>query len=147
MTPTELPGDERPRALMGYLGNLLRTQVMPLRRLYTGHGPVIDDHQALIEERMGFHTDRRERIRGLVGDGHASAFEIARRLWSEETVAASPVLVVWEVLGHLDLLINRGMVREEIDDGGRHLFRPKEAAAVRSPVMRTGDRKERLSET
>jgi len=35
------------------------------------------------------------------------------------------VLVVWEVLGHLDLLVNRGKVKMEIDGGGVHRFRPK----------------------
>ena len=34
-----------------------------------------------------------------------------------------PVLVIWEVLGHLDVLVNRGTVREEIDEAGRHHFR------------------------
>lgn len=125
MTPTELPGDERRRALMEYLGNLRRTQVMPLRRCYTGHGPTIEDHAALIDERIVFHTDRLERIQRLVEDGCETAFDIARRLWSEETAAASPVLVVWEVLGHLDLLVNRGKVKTEIDGGGVHRFRPK----------------------
>jgi glyoxylase-like metal-dependent hydrolase (beta-lactamase superfamily II) len=148
MTPMALAGDERPRALMGYLGNLLKTQVMPLRRLYTGHGPVIDDHAALIDRRMAFHTERREQIQRLVEAGHASAFEIARGLWPEATVAASPVLVVWEVLGHLDLLVNRGRVREEVDDEGCHLFRAKRRRTPgRSPVTRTGDRSDSLSET
>jgi hypothetical protein len=98
---------------------------MPLRRCYTGHGPTIEDHAALIDERIVFHTDRLERIQRLVEDGCETAFDIARRLWSEETAAASPVLVVWEVLGHLDLLVNRGKVKTEIDGGGVHRFRPK----------------------
>src|SRR5581483_7740547 len=46
--PTELPGDERRRALIEYLSNVRATAAMELRRCYTGHGPVIDDHRALI---------------------------------------------------------------------------------------------------
>lgn len=125
LMPTELPGDERRRALMEYLGNLRKTQVMPLRRCYTGHGPTIEDHNALIEDRVTFHSGRLGRIEQLVTDGCTTAFDVARRLWSEEIAAANPVLVVWDVLGHLDLLVNRGIVREDVDDLGHHRFRPR----------------------
>jgi hypothetical protein len=40
------------------------------------------------------------------------------------------VLVTWEVVGHLDILVNRGTVREDVDERGHHHFRPKEAAGV-----------------
>jgi glyoxylase-like metal-dependent hydrolase (beta-lactamase superfamily II) len=125
---TELPGERR-RGLMEYLGNLRKTQVMPLRRCYAGHGPVIDDHAALIDDRIGFHADRLERIAGHVEDGCDTAFEVARRLWSDDVAEANPVLVVWEVLGHLDLLVNRGVVTERVDDQGRHRFLTRHRAA------------------
>lgn len=128
LMPTELPGDERRRGLLEYLGNLRKTQVMRLRRCYSGHGAVIEDHRALIEERIAFHSDRLDRINGLVADGCRTAFEIAERLWSEDVAATQPVLVIWEVLGHLDVLVNRGTVREEIDAHGRHSYRPREVA-------------------
>ena len=36
-------------------------------------------------------------------------------------MAEQPVLVVWEVLGHLDLLLDAGKVSEEVvDDGSRY---------------------------
>ncbi len=124
--PTELPGDERRRSLLEYLGNLRKTEAMQLRRCYPGHGPTIDDHRALIDERLAFHAERLDRIAELVRDGCTTAFEIARRLWSDEIAETQPVLVIWEVLGHLDILVNRGTVR-----GGRrrrgHRFAPKEA--------------------
>jgi glyoxylase-like metal-dependent hydrolase (beta-lactamase superfamily II) len=130
LMPTEWPGDERRQGLLEYLGNLRKTQVMPLRRCFTGHGPTIEDHRTLIDERRAFHEDRLGRIAGLVGDGARTAFEVARRLWSEDTAESQPVLVTWEVLGHLDVLVNRGTVREEIDASGRHFFSPRERVAV-----------------
>ena len=133
--PTELPGDERRRAMMEYLGNLRKTQVMPVRRWFTGHGPDVENHAALIDERIAFHTDRLRRIRDLVADGSETAFDIARRLWSEPVAADSPVLVVWEVLGHLDLLVNRGLVRERVGDDGVHHFVAQEPAAVVAPIQ------------
>jgi hypothetical protein len=103
---------------------------MRLATCYPGHGPTIDDHRALIDARLDFHADRLERIEGLVADGCTTAFEIGRRLWSDEVAETQPVLVVWEVLGHLDILVNRGTVRERVDGGGCHRFAPKEAIRV-----------------
>jgi glyoxylase-like metal-dependent hydrolase (beta-lactamase superfamily II) len=129
--PTELPGDERRRALIEYLSNVRATAAMELRRCYTGHGPVIDDHRALIEERIAFHNDRLDRIAGLVRDGATTAFEIAQRLWSKEVAQTQTVLAIWEVVGHLDILVNRGTVLERVDDKGRHHFRARIATAAR----------------
>jgi glyoxylase-like metal-dependent hydrolase (beta-lactamase superfamily II) len=126
--PTELPGRERRRSLLEYLGNLKKTEAMQLSVCYPGHGPTIDDHRALIAERLAFHAERLDRVAELVGDGCTTAFEIARRLWSDETAETQPVLVIWEVLGHLDILVNRGTVREDVDADGCHRFAPKEAA-------------------
>ena len=47
--------------------------------------------------------------------------------FSDEVAETQPVLVTWEVLGHLDILVNRGTVREYTDDFGHHHFRSKEA--------------------
>ena len=126
--PTELTGSERRRSLLEYLGNLKKTEAMQLSVCYPGHGPTIDDHRALIAERLAFHAERLERVAELVRDGCTTAFEIARRLWSDETAETQPVLVIWEVLGHLDILVNRGSVREDVDADGFHRFAPKEAA-------------------
>jgi glyoxylase-like metal-dependent hydrolase (beta-lactamase superfamily II) len=128
--PTELPGDERRRALLEYLGNLRKTEAMHLRMCYTGHGPVIDDHRRLIADRLAFHSERLNLIAGHVGAGASTAFEIARRLWSDEVATTQTVLAVWEVLGHLDVLVNRGTVREDVDDLGYHHFRSKEAITL-----------------
>jgi glyoxylase-like metal-dependent hydrolase (beta-lactamase superfamily II) len=128
LMPTELPGDERRRALLEYLGNLRKTEAMQLGTCYPGHGPTIDDHRKLIEERMAFHAHRLELIEGHVRDGSSTAYDVARLLWSDEVAETQTVLAIWEVLGHLDILVNRGTVREDVDDRGRHHFRSKEAA-------------------
>jgi glyoxylase-like metal-dependent hydrolase (beta-lactamase superfamily II) len=124
--PTELPGDERRRALLEYLGNLRKTEAMEISRCYSGHGPVIDDHRTLIGERLAFHSDRLDLIAQLVRDGCTTAFDVARRLWSDEVAETQPVLVIWEVVGHLDILVNRGTIREDVDGRGHHRFRAKE---------------------
>ena len=48
------------------------------------------------------------------------------------TVREQPLLVVWEVLGHLDLLLDEGAVSEEmLDDGSRY---GKARFALREPA-------------
>jgi glyoxylase-like metal-dependent hydrolase (beta-lactamase superfamily II) len=128
--PTELPGDERRRALLEYLSNLRKTEAMQIARCYPGHGPVIEDHRTLIAGRIAFHSERLDLIAGHVRDGCSTAFEVARKLWSDDVAETQPVLVIWEVLGHLDILVNRGTVREHVDDRGHHHFRAKEAVGL-----------------
>ena len=130
LMPTELPGDERRQALLEYLSNLRKTQAMELSTCYPGHGPPIEDHRRLIDERMAFHSDRLDAITRAVDDGCETAFDIAGRLWPEDVVREQSVLAVWEVLGHLDILVNRGTVSEAIDESGRHRFRTKGGLGV-----------------
>jgi glyoxylase-like metal-dependent hydrolase (beta-lactamase superfamily II) len=130
LMPTELPGEERRRALLEYLSNLRKTEAMQLGTCYTGHGPTIDDHRRLIEERMAFHSTRLDLIASAVEDGCETAYEVAHRLWPETTVEEQSVLAVWEVLGHLDILVNRGTVLEAVDDKGRHRYRSRGGRGV-----------------
>jgi glyoxylase-like metal-dependent hydrolase (beta-lactamase superfamily II) len=121
VVPAAEPDGSRPRARIEYLANLRRTAAMPLTRLLTGHGEPVSDHVGLVDRRLAEHHRRCGRILDVLAEGPANAYGIAARLWSSRTVAEQPVLVVWEVLGHLDLLLDGGSVWEEIrDDGSRY---------------------------
>jgi hypothetical protein len=75
----------------------------------------------LVRRRFSEHRRRCRRILDVLEQGPAQAYGIAGHLWSARTVAEQPLLVVWEVLGHLDLLLDEGKVSEEkIDDGSRY---------------------------
>jgi hypothetical protein len=91
---------------------------MPLRRLLTGHGPEVTRHAELVRSRIVEHAARSDRIVHVLRDGPGTAYGIARHLWSPDTVRSQPLLVVWEVLGHLDLLLDAGVVREDVTDNG-----------------------------
>lgn len=119
--PAAEPDGTRPRARIEYLDSLRKTAAMPLRRLLTGHGLPVAAHRRLVARRFSEHRRRCERIEAVLAGGRASAYVIAGRLWSPRTVAEQPLLVVWEVLGHLDLLLAAGTVTEEVaDDGSPH---------------------------
>jgi glyoxylase-like metal-dependent hydrolase (beta-lactamase superfamily II) len=116
--PAAEPDGTRPRARLEYLASLRRTAAMPLDRLLTGHGEPVTDHARLIRRRFGEHERRCGGIVEVLGGGRATAYEIAQHLWSARTVREQPLLVVWEVLGHLDLLLDAGVVREDVTDDG-----------------------------
>jgi glyoxylase-like metal-dependent hydrolase (beta-lactamase superfamily II) len=116
--PAAEPDGTRPRARVEYLASLQRTAAMPLRKLLTGHGDPVTDHAGLVRDRFAEHERRCARIVEVLDDGRATAFDIAQQLWSARTVSEQPLLVVWEVLGHLDLLLDAGTVREDVADNG-----------------------------
>src|SRR3954452_5255271 len=43
---------------------------------------------------------------------------LAVRVWRGATVPEQPLLVVWEVVGHLELLLASGRVAERVGDSG-----------------------------
>jgi glyoxylase-like metal-dependent hydrolase (beta-lactamase superfamily II) len=110
--------DGRGRSRMRYLESLQLTARMPLRRLLTGHGAPVTDHPRLVRARVIEHERRCERIVAILADGPATAYGIARHIWSPRTVAEQPLLVVWEVLGHLELLLAAGRVAERAGEAG-----------------------------
>ena len=103
---------------MRYLESLERTKAMPLARLLTGHGAPVTEHARLVEARLRDHRRRCERIVAILDDGPRTAFEIAGGLWPERTVLQQPLLVVWEVVGNLELLLAAGAVAERVGDRG-----------------------------
>jgi glyoxylase-like metal-dependent hydrolase (beta-lactamase superfamily II) len=120
-----LPGDEpadggagRPRALLTYMSSLRATREMDLRVVYAGHGDVVEDHRALIDERFEGYERRARKIAGIIGDdgGPKTGFEIAQAMWGNVAVTQA-FLTLSEVLGHVDLLLERGEVVEVEDDG------------------------------
>jgi glyoxylase-like metal-dependent hydrolase (beta-lactamase superfamily II) len=121
IVPAAEPTGSRPQARIQYLASLKRTASMPLGLLLTGHGDAVADHRRLVRRRFAEHRRRCQRILAVLEEGPAHAYGIAKHLWSERTVAGQPLLVVWEVLGHIDLLLDEGTVSERIfDDGSRY---------------------------
>jgi hypothetical protein len=97
---------------MIYGTSLRATREMDLRVVYGGHGGLINDHRALIDERLRGQERRMRRIARLIGEDGGTpktAFEIAQGIWGNVAVTEA-YLTISEVLGHLDLLIDRGDV-------------------------------------
>ena len=110
------PGDGRPRALITYLRSLADTRAMPVELVLPGHGEPVRDHAALIDERVALHERRARKIAALIAERPRTAYEIAQALWGNVAVTQA-YLTLSEVLGHVDILLERGDI-VEVEVGG-----------------------------
>jgi glyoxylase-like metal-dependent hydrolase (beta-lactamase superfamily II) len=106
----------RPQALVAYIESLRLTREMDVELVLPGHGDPITDHRSLIDERLAHHRRRAEKLYGVIAERPRSAYELAQTLWGNIAVTQA-YLTLSEVLGHTDLLLNEGRVREVEDDG------------------------------
>jgi glyoxylase-like metal-dependent hydrolase (beta-lactamase superfamily II) len=110
------PGPGRPRALRMYMESLRETQQLAIDTVLPGHGDPFGDHAALIEERFAMHERRAQKFAGLIAEQPRTAHDIAQAMWGNVAVTQA-FLTLSEVLGHVDLLMDRGEVVEEEADG------------------------------
>ncbi len=104
----------RPKSLVRYLESLARTRELPAEVLLPGHGEPITDHVALIDERFALHRRRATKLQNLIVERTRTAYELAQELWGNVAVTQA-FLTLSEVVGHVDLLIDAGIVREVAD--------------------------------
>ena len=123
---------ERPKALATYLRSLARTRELPAEILLPGHGEPITDHVTLIDERFAMHRRRAEKLRALIAERPRTAYELAQEMWGNVAVTQA-FLTLSEVLGHVDLLIDAGLVREAPDGEVVRFEATGEAGAVTIP--------------
>jgi glyoxylase-like metal-dependent hydrolase (beta-lactamase superfamily II) len=109
-------GGARPQALVTYLESLGKTRAMDIDRVLPGHGKDIEDHRELIDERFKLHRLRADKIHGLIEERPRTAHDLAQALWGNVAVTQA-FLTLSEVLGHTDILLNEGRVREVEEDG------------------------------
>jgi glyoxylase-like metal-dependent hydrolase (beta-lactamase superfamily II) len=114
---SRLPGQtERPQSLVTYLDSLRKTREMEVELVLPGHGDAFGDHRALIDQRFTLHARRAEKLFGLVSDQPRTAYELAQAMWGNVAVTQA-YLTLSEVLGHMDILLNEGRVREVEESG------------------------------
>lgn len=119
LTRPREPGQERPHALIDYLESFAKTADLDAEVTLPGHGELILDHRTLIEARVRSHMRRKEKIFGLIEGQPQSAYEVAQTLWGNVAVTQT-FLCISEVLGHTDILIEEGRIREV--EGGPVVF-------------------------
>jgi glyoxylase-like metal-dependent hydrolase (beta-lactamase superfamily II) len=116
ITPPRDGSGERPQSLVTYLESLRATRAMDVSLVLPGHGEPITAHRPLIDERFALHERRATKIERLIAERPRTAHEIAQALWGNIAVTQA-YLTLSEVLGHVDVLLNAGRVRETERDG------------------------------
>ncbi len=106
----------RPHALLTYMDSLRATREMPIEIVLGGHGDPVLDHVGLIDDRFRMHDRRARKILRMLDSGAMSAYEIALEMWGNIAVTQA-YLTLSEVLGHADLLVQRGEAVERDEDG------------------------------
>ena len=108
--------EDRPRTLMTYLASLQATADDDRGELILpGHGEPFTGAAALVEKRAEGSERRAEKILAAL-DHPRTAADVGRDLWRHVPVTHA-YLVLSEVLGHLDLLEDRGAVAPAERDG------------------------------
>ncbi len=120
---------QRTQALVAYIESMKKTREMPAEIVLSGHGEPITDHVALIDDRLAKHERRKEKIYGLIAERSRTGYEIAQAIWGNVAVTQA-YLTLSEVIGHTDLLLNEGRVRE-VEDG--EVVRYEATSGKRSP--------------
>ncbi|HEX6457699.1 MAG TPA: MBL fold metallo-hydrolase [Thermoleophilaceae bacterium] len=114
---SRLPGQtERPQSLVVYLESLRKTREMDVELVLPGHGDAFGGHRELIDQRFALHARRAEKLHGLVAERAQTAYELAQAMWGNVAVTQA-YLTLSEVLGHMDILLNDGRVREVEENG------------------------------
>jgi glyoxylase-like metal-dependent hydrolase (beta-lactamase superfamily II) len=116
LPPTGDPTEERPHALATYMASMRLTREQPAGRVFPGHGDPFTGHADLIDERFAMHEQRARKFARLIAEAPRTAHGIALQTWGELAFTQA-LLTVSEVLGHVDLLIERGEVAEVERDG------------------------------
>ncbi|MFO7263193.1 MAG: hypothetical protein A6D91_01570 [Bacillaceae bacterium G1] len=104
--PPLTPGAERAKPLLQYMDNLRKCAAMPVTLTLSGHGEAVDDLPALVDARLAKVEERAEKIKMLLAGGATTAFEVVQALFPGK-YKQELGLTVSEVVGHLDVLLER----------------------------------------
>src|SRR5690606_33982131 len=95
-----------------YLESLRRLQTMTLRRLYPGHGPIMDDPAAVIDHYITHRVERERQILAAIASGCSTLGDVVQLVYAEVDSSLHP-LAVNSVGAHVRKLVDDGAVRYE----------------------------------
>lgn len=108
----------QPGALAAYLDSLRRLRSVDLEVICPGHGPVIWNPQAKLDEYIAHRLEREERLLAAITAGARTHDELLAKAWSDVDFAASPMLrpaAKLTLRAHLDKLADEGRLPAEIE--------------------------------
>jgi glyoxylase-like metal-dependent hydrolase (beta-lactamase superfamily II) len=98
--------------LVAYLASLDRARAATPRRLYPGHGPVVEDPDPVLAYYKEHRLERERQVLAAVEAGDETVPEMVARIYVDYDPALHPVAAL-SVMAHLEKLRHDGIVREE----------------------------------
>lgn len=106
----------RTRSLIDYANSLRKTREMEIELMLSGHGDPIPDHRSLIDSYLKAQERRRRKVLGIIQEEPRTAHGVAAAIWGDVAVTQA-YLTMSEVVGHVDVLQEEGLVTEREIDG------------------------------
>ncbi len=106
-----------PGALRGYLAALDRLLELDAEVIAPGHGPLVLEPRAKIEEYRDHRLERERRLVAALGDGLRTVDELLDRAWSDAPAVLRPAAAV-TLASHLDKLEEEGRLPADVDRTG-----------------------------
>jgi glyoxylase-like metal-dependent hydrolase (beta-lactamase superfamily II) len=101
-------------ALAGYLHGLERLRGYGLALLCPGHGPVVKDANAKLEQYIDHRLDRERRLIAALGEGKRTTDELLDEVWDDVPEALRPAAAV-TLAAHLDKLGEEGRLPHGVE--------------------------------
>jgi glyoxylase-like metal-dependent hydrolase (beta-lactamase superfamily II) len=103
-----------PGALRGYLAGLRLLQALAPRRIWPGHGPVVDDPAAKIEQYLQHRLERETKLLAALEAGARSVDALLDDAWADVPDPLRPAAAV-TLAAHLDKLEEEGRLPEGVE--------------------------------
>jgi glyoxylase-like metal-dependent hydrolase (beta-lactamase superfamily II) len=103
-----------PGALVAYLDALRRLRRRPIALLAPGHGPLVQDAPAKLDEYIEHRLERERRLIAALEAGKRTVGELLDDAWSDAPVALRPVAAA-TLAAHLDKLADEGRLPEGVE--------------------------------
>ena len=104
-------------SMAAYLDSLRRLLELDLDAICPGHGPVVWEPRAKLEEYLAHRLERERLVVEALEEGLSSRDEVLDRAWSDVDFDAAPYLRIAAGMtldAHLDKLSSEGVLRERI---------------------------------
>lgn len=96
-----------PGALAGYLDGLRRLRSRGLALLLPGHGPIVEDVEAKLDEYIAHRLDRERRLLLALDSGLRTVDELLDSVWDDAPAMLRPASAI-TLAAHLDKLADEG---------------------------------------
>jgi glyoxylase-like metal-dependent hydrolase (beta-lactamase superfamily II) len=103
-----------PNALSSYLAALERLRELRPRLLLPGHGPVVEDPDAKLDQYIAHRLDRERRLLAALDAGRRSVDDLLDDAWSDAPAVLRPAAAV-TLAAHLDKLEEEGRLPDGVE--------------------------------